>query len=147
MNIQFFPLTELSNNLGLFSSRDKIYSMIQKSIKDKTQKDHGLEHALKFIHLKKSAYNEGVFEIHKDHFDLHITLKGVDKMCFGMKEAPINDYQPEGDYQLLKGEIKDMLEIKEGHAVLIPVNCSHANHLSDNGRKLVVKINRSLWQR
>lgn len=97
---------------------------------------------LKVILLNSSNYSEGIFELHQNYIDIHITIKGEDSFYIGEnKDAELStSYSKEFDYALYKTTIKEHFKIAEGSFVLIMPKVLHINQFKNNATtKLVVK--------
>jgi YhcH/YjgK/YiaL family protein len=86
-----------------------------------------------------------LLEAHKNNTDIHITIKGLDKIVFRKEEECIDiheDYNTEHDYTLYKDKYFGSMIIPNGYFVLIPPGMAHMALMSnENVQKVVVKFN------
>jgi len=97
---------------------------------------------LKAIWLNKSNYNVNVFESHKLNQDIHVIVKGCDKIMLGdpMKCQEELIYQVEGDYALFKSENLIVNYLIAGSVAVIEPEELHSNLIEDlDTLKLVIK--------
>jgi len=98
---------------------------------------------LKVIRLRDwNRSNE--FELHRKYADLHLTLKGVDKMraCFDASDlAAAKPYDMEKDFALFNGVADIEMMLKRGCWAFIAPGEPHRNEfMTGDTEKLVFKI-------
>ncbi len=94
--------------------------------------------------------NENVFESHKYHVDLHLTLDGTDiiRFCESNDIEVISPYDSDKDCSLFRVSEFREIALRTGEWALIFPDEVHRNYFADEvTEKLVVKLHLSLWER
>lgn len=103
-----------------------------------------LSDALKVIRLNDWNRSSDFFEAHRMNYDLHVTLKGIDRMraCLSTEHLEVvQEYNDEKDFLLYRGKEDGEFFLKEGMWALIAPNEPHRNEfLSEGTEKMVFKI-------
>jgi YhcH/YjgK/YiaL family protein len=86
-----------------------------------------------------------VLEAHRSLMDIHITIKGEDKMayaCLNTETGPHKAYDEDNDYLLVKSNTIKTVTIPEGYFCIVPNNFAHMAlyEISNDVKKVVIKI-------
>ncbi|MFT4683476.1 MAG: YhcH/YjgK/YiaL family protein [Polaribacter sp.] len=97
------------------------------------------------ISEKNDNFDPELLEAHRKLMDVHITLKGVDRIAYQQLDDKINiikEYDNEHDYLLGKGDNILSLDAPEGYFCIIPNHFAHmALYNVESGiEKIVVKV-------
>ena len=99
-----------------------------------------------FISYKTKDSFDHIFECHQQYIDLHVMLKGNEKIYIAKKNNTllIKDYNQKDDYELLKTDEFDFVEYCEMEGIEISTNEPHMAGFQSNSEcnvyKAVVKI-------
>ncbi|HYC85306.1 MAG TPA: YhcH/YjgK/YiaL family protein [Chryseosolibacter sp.] len=98
----------------------------------------------KVIRLQDWNRSHLLFEAHRQYYDLHLTLKGIDRIyfCFGAEDRNVNSpYDEARDYILFECREEASVTLKEGWWAFINPEEPHRNEFASPGtEKLVFKI-------
>lgn len=86
---------------------------------------------------------EAAWEGHRIFSDIHIVVKGSEKVCFNdiSRMSPINEYDPANDYRLFEGHPAGFVLLEKGYFVLFDPEDVHMTGLNtETGAEPVTKI-------
>lgn len=93
-------------------------------------------------HPKTKEIEEGFFESHKQYIDIHVVIEGEENLGFVPRpEATLTkEYDAEGDYELLDGEIKNMFHLTPERFVMFFPDEPHMALLKVGEVKEITKV-------
>lgn len=91
---------------------------------------------------KTKELEDGFFESHKQYIDIHVVISGEENLGFVPRpEATLTkEYDSEGDYELLDGEIKNMIHLTPERFVMFFPDEPHMALLKVGEVKEITKV-------
>lgn len=132
----------------VIADRPKILEFMSRITEDTPcgKYEFGEEGFVNVIEPTTSEDFSGVFEVHKDFYDIHCLLNGEEKILCGLEEdmQATTEYNKADDYKLFKGDKYYAVEYSVGEALVLPIHVLHAPSLAvAQGKKIkkaVIKI-------
>lgn len=132
-------------NLLFENSEAKAVNEFIKSVKNKNiefDKWYCLDEneKIKALLLNKSNSNSDIKEYHKLNTDIHITIKGKDRIYIGSSDyIEIDNKIDENDYCLVNSKTINEFSVNENEIVIINPGVIHCNILEKESIKIVIK--------
>ena len=136
-------IDDLKIYLAKIPDGDKAYSFLTE-ITEKTPKgrhDIGDNVYINLVSYETQKDFDGIFERHKGYIDLHVLIKGEEKIYYGKKKemTVIKKYEKAGDYELLKSEKYSAVEYSVMQGIECEINEPHMAGGSVSAPKKILK--------
>ena len=141
-------IENLKEYLSRIPDGEKVYDFLL-SINENTPKGrHDFNENLYVNVVSYETKNgfDGIFESHRDYVDLHVLIKGVERIYYGKREdmTVAKKYDKAGDYELLKGDEYSSVNYSAMQGIECEVNEPHmaGGYISEPKKilKAIVKI-------
>ena len=101
-------IINLQDYLSKIPYGDKLYSFLTEITEETPRGRHDISDK---VYVNVVSYEtkdgfDGIFESHRDYIDLHVLIKGEEKIYYGKREGMTvtKEYDKAGDYELLTGD-------------------------------------------
>ena len=139
-------LSNIETYKGLYANLDEAIDFIRNGglSKLKAGKNviRGEEIYANLVEGKVIDEKDGVYEMHRHYLDLHIDVKGEEKVLFTdyVKENETHAYSEDGDYALLTGEATAGCQVDKDHFVLCMIGEPHKPYVRNRSSNAVSKV-------
>ena len=142
----FDSLSNIEIYKGLYANLDAVIDFVKEgglqTLKAGKNVIRGEDVYANLVEGKLIGENDGVYEMHRHYLDLHIDIKGEEKVLFTdyVKENETHPYSEDGDYALLTGNATAGCLVDKDHFVLCMIGEPHKPCVRHQSLKAVSKV-------